>query len=88
MPIDKYFHGSGRKVLANMEKEYGEKKGLKVFYATANKRKMKPKSMRSGGMTSYTGKYRLHEGEMVLPASITKRLVSMIMEHQRGGKFK
>ena len=41
MPISKYFSGSGEKVMKNMKKEYGEKEGKKVFYATANKRKNK-----------------------------------------------
>ena len=45
MPIDKYFKGSGSKVMRNMKKEYGDKKGESVFYATANKKKMKPKSV-------------------------------------------
>ena len=39
MPISKYFSGHGEEVMANMMKEYGEKKGKQVFYATANKRK-------------------------------------------------
>lgn len=30
---------SGEKVLANMEKEYGTKKGKSVFYASINKKK-------------------------------------------------
>ncbi len=47
MPINKYFKGSGEKVMANMTKEYGPKKGKQVFYATANKQKAKPE-YRSG----------------------------------------
>ena len=42
MPIDKYFKGHGGEVMGNMVKEYGEKKGKQVFYATANKKGMKP----------------------------------------------
>lgn len=38
MPVSKYFKGHGEKVMANMKKQYGEKKGKQVFYATANKR--------------------------------------------------
>jgi hypothetical protein len=37
LPLSKYFKGSGEKVMANMQKEYGAKKGKSVFYATANK---------------------------------------------------
>ena len=40
MPVGKYFKGHGEKVMSNMKKEYGEKEGKRVFYATANKRKM------------------------------------------------
>jgi hypothetical protein len=39
VPIDKYFKGDGTQVMASMKKEYGEKKGKEVFYATANKQK-------------------------------------------------
>jgi hypothetical protein len=39
MPISKYFSGNGDKVMKSMTREYGEKKGKKIFYATANKRK-------------------------------------------------
>lgn len=43
MPLSEYFKGSGDKVMKNMKKQYGEKSGESVFYATANKQKMKPK---------------------------------------------
>ena len=42
MPLDKYFKGKGATVMANMAKEYGAKKGKRIFYATANARKMTP----------------------------------------------
>jgi hypothetical protein len=42
MPIDKYFKGHGEEVKENMTKEYGAKKAERIFYATANKRKMNP----------------------------------------------
>lgn len=35
MPLSK----SGNKVLSNMEKQYGDKKGKSVFYASINKGK-------------------------------------------------
>ena len=38
MPLSKYYGGSGEKVMKDMKKRYGEKKGESVFYATANKR--------------------------------------------------
>lgn len=40
MPVEEYYEGSGRKVMASMKKRYGAKKGKEVFYATANKRGM------------------------------------------------
>lgn len=42
MPISSYFKGRGEKVMADMKSRYGEEKGERVFYATANARKMKP----------------------------------------------
>jgi hypothetical protein len=49
MPVSKYFKGHGEDVMRKMKKRYGKKAGKRVFYATANKRKMKPrkKSRRS-----------------------------------------
>jgi len=38
MPVSEYYKGSGDKVMANMKKEYGDKGGERVFYATANKK--------------------------------------------------
>ena len=38
MPIESYFKGHGRKVMANMISQYGKKKAKQVFYATANKK--------------------------------------------------
>jgi hypothetical protein len=43
MPINEYFKGAGDKVMSAMTKEYGTKKGKSVFYATANKKRHKPK---------------------------------------------
>ncbi len=40
MPLSKYYGGHGEKVMSSMKKQYGEKKGKQVFYATANKRGM------------------------------------------------
>lgn len=42
MPISKYFKGHGDKVMQNMQKEYGDKKGKSIFYATANKKGLSP----------------------------------------------
>ena len=42
MPVSEYFKGSGRKVMAQMRKRYGARKGKEVFYATANKQGMTP----------------------------------------------
>ena len=47
MPIAAYFKGNGSKVMANMTKEYGPKKGKSVFYATANKKGETAKDMSS-----------------------------------------
>ena len=42
MPLSKYFKGKGEKVMKAMQKQYGEKKGKTVFYATANKLNIGP----------------------------------------------
>lgn len=39
MPVGAYYGGHGKKVMRNMKKLYGAKKGKSVFYATANKRR-------------------------------------------------
>lgn len=51
-PIDAYFHGKGKKVLANMEDEYGKDKGKRVFYALANKKGEKPDAKAKAGTKS------------------------------------
>lgn len=43
MPISKYFKGRGTKVMKSMTKRYGSERGKSIFYATANKKGMKPK---------------------------------------------
>jgi len=43
MPISKYFKGHGSEVMASMRKQYGDR-AENVFYATANKKGMKPES--------------------------------------------
>ena len=43
MPLKDYFQGSGEKVMKSMKKQYGAR-AEDVFYATANKQKMTPKS--------------------------------------------
>jgi len=48
MPLSKYFKGSGEKVMKNMVKQYGAKKGKSVFYAIVNKMKNKGR-----GLTGY-----------------------------------
>jgi hypothetical protein len=40
MPLHEYFKGKGEKVMKSMKKTYGEKKGEKIFYATANKKSL------------------------------------------------
>ena len=41
MPLskyDRYYHGGAAKAMRNMQREYGTKKGKRVFYALKNKR--------------------------------------------------
>ncbi len=44
MPIKAYFRGKGVEVMADLKARYGDDKGERVFYATANKRKQNPES--------------------------------------------
>jgi hypothetical protein len=46
MPVSKYYSGHGDEVMANMKREYGDEKGERVFYATANKRGKTPEGKR------------------------------------------
>lgn len=43
MPLSKHHGGHGDEVMANMKKQYGDKKAERVFYATENKKKGKRK---------------------------------------------
>lgn len=47
MPINAYYKGHGDQVMSSMQKEYGAKRGKSVFYATANKQGLKPKTSMS-----------------------------------------
>lgn len=42
MPIDRYYHGHGDEVMADLVRRHGKKKGKEVFYATANTRHQTP----------------------------------------------
>ena len=46
-PLAKYFRGKGEQVLGDMKDKYGDDKGKQVFYATAEKRGMKPDDSKS-----------------------------------------
>jgi hypothetical protein len=54
MPISK----AGQKIMANLKKQYGEKKGEGVFYAMENKGEIPgmKKGYAKGGMVKATGK--------------------------------
>jgi hypothetical protein len=55
MPMSK----AGQKIMANLKKEYGEKKGEGVFYAMENQGRIpgmkKMKGYAEGGMVKFTG---------------------------------
>lgn len=42
---------AGKKMLRNMEKEYGAKKGKQVFYATENKLRQQGRAVKLGIVT-------------------------------------
>ena len=59
MPIGSYFKGKGTEVMADMKSRYGGR-GKEVFYATANKRGLKPGG---GGHKKAKGFDRLAAGK-------------------------
>ena len=46
VPLSEYFKGDGKKILADFVKRYGEVKGKRMFYATANKKGLAPRKKR------------------------------------------
>ena len=50
MPVSGYFKGHGDEVMAGMRKRHG-KRAEEMFYRTANKKGMKPKSHMPAGAT-------------------------------------
>ena len=66
MPLSKYYGGHGEEVMASMKKEYGGKKGERVFYATQNKMK------NSGGYKSKSGACESCMGRKVIRHSPPK----------------
>ena len=66
MPLSKYYGGHGEEVMASMKKEYGGKKGERVFYTTQNKMK------NSGGYKSKSGACESCMGRKVIRHSPPK----------------
>lgn len=54
MPKVDYFKGHGKEVMADMHKRYGSR-AEEVFYRTANKRGMEPKSHMIGSLKGLWG---------------------------------
>lgn len=46
MPLSDYYRGKGEKVMREMKRRYGEGRGERIFYATANKRGLTPPKKR------------------------------------------
>lgn len=53
MPLNRYYGGHGKQVMAKMKREYGPEKGESVFYATANARKKQTVKRPKGKRTYY-----------------------------------
>jgi hypothetical protein len=68
MPINKYYKGHGSEVMSNMKKEYGDKKGKEVFYATANKK----------GLTAEDAEEDIKENHMPAQKSRIQKLIEAI----------
>jgi hypothetical protein len=83
MPLSKHFGGHGAKVMAEMKKRYGAKRGKRIFYATENKQKQ---SYEDGGVVKKTGDAKVHKGEVVVPKDHPQRdaIAEMLERAERG----
>lgn len=75
-----------KQAIAIALKESGQSKN--VSFSGPGQRKPGVKSMRSGGMVHKTGKYKLHEDEMVLPPHMGRKIGQMVMQHLMQKQFK
>jgi len=95
MPLTK----KGSEIKAAMKKQYGEKKGEKVFYASANKGTIegveKGKKLAKGGAVRKTSKpkkskakskSRVNEAGNYTKPALRKRLFEKIKAGSKGGK--
>jgi len=92
MPLTK----KGKDVMSSMKKTYGEKKGEQVFYATANKGKLKDVEAKAKGgkvrkaskssKPKTKGKSRVNEAGNYTKPSMRKRLFNRIKAGSKGGK--
>ena len=92
MPLNK----KGKEIMSSMKKTYGAKKGEQVFYATANKGKIKDVEEKAkGGKVRKTSKSskpntksksRVNEAGNYTKPSMRKRLFNRIKAGTKGGK--
>jgi len=95
MPLTK----KGSEIKAAMKKQYGEKKGEKVFYASANKGTVKGvakgQKLKAGGSVGKAGskakpktksKSRVNEAGNYTKPTMRKRLFEKIKAGSKGGK--
>ena len=95
MPLTK----KGTKIKSAMKKQYGEKKGEQVFYASANKGRIsnveKVKEFKKGGAVRKTSKStkpkkksesRVNEAGNYTKPTLRKRLFEKIKAGSKGGK--
>src|SRR5579872_6004816 len=102
MPINKYYKGHGSEVMNNMKKEYGDKKGKEVFYATANKKGLTaedaaedikenhmaaPQKTRIQKLIEAIKSKRWHDAN-VLTSRILEDKVMVRLDEERKGMFK
>jgi len=92
MPLNK----KGKDIMSSMKKTYGEKKGEQVFYATANKGKIKGVEEKAKGgkvrkaskssKPKAKSKSRVNEAGNYTKPSMRKRLFNRIKAGTKGGK--
>ena len=92
MPLNK----KGKEIMSSMKKTYGAKKGEQVFYATANKGKIKGVEEKAKGgkvrkaskssKPKAKSKSRVNEAGNYTKPSMRKRLFNRIKAGTKGGK--
>lgn len=73
MPLSKHYKGHGKEVMANMQKEYGSKKGERVFYATENKMKKMHRTAMGRQVIHHSPDKHPEQGDQMTPEQMDQK---------------